>query len=151
MRSIPGEYDCVARQSMAPARLRKAHETSCKPEDAFFLIAVMHEKHFPGTAMPIVKLRKPIRGKNTARGRGGMKRGRGYVSLPINPMVDKTQPYGYLRVGLVVHEYAHAFEMLKFRQTSHGIRFTVILDSLLAETEQYWPTTRSVENLVGVK
>lgn len=139
---IPGEYDKVSRQSMSPARLRSAHQTTCTPETAYFLIAVMHEKHFPGQPMPIVRLRAPIAGKHKARGWGGVKTKdgirRGYISLPKTPMIDQRNPYGMLRIGLVCHEFAHAFEVLKFNKSDHGLRFTMILDSLLLETEQYW-------------
>ena len=139
---IPGEYNQVTRQSLNRARLRAAHQTSATPEMAYLLVAVMHEKHFPGQPMPIVRLRNPIRGKRGARGWGGTKTRdgvrRGYVSLPKTPMSDPKRPFGMLRVGLICHEFAHAFEALKFDETNHGLRFTMILDSLLAETEQFW-------------
>ena len=142
MRIIPGEYDCVSRASLNPARLRKAHETPCEPSMAYFLIAMMHEhscKEFP---MPKVRLRKPRVGKNTGRGWGGVKvqdgKWRGFVSLPDVVMTDKSKPYGTLRIGLVCHEFAHAVEALKFKSTGHSPRFTAILDSLLFYTEQFW-------------
>ena len=81
---ILGEYDCVARASMNPRRLRLAHQTPCTEQTAYFLIAVMHQKHFPNEKMPLVRLREPRAGKTKARGWGGMKGGRGYVSLPEN-------------------------------------------------------------------
>jgi hypothetical protein len=139
---IPGEYDSVARQSCNKDRLRKAHETPCTESQAYFLIAIMHEKYFKGQAAPIVRLRAPMKGKKGARGWGGVKIKdgirRGYISLPKTPMADPKSPWGFLRIGLVCHEFAHALEMLKFCDTNHGIRFTVILDTLLAETEQFW-------------
>jgi len=91
----------------------------------------------------------PRSGKHVARGRGGNRIekksdgtyvNRGYVSLPetpYNPMTDRTC-IGKLRIGLVCHEYAHAIEMLRFGHSDHGPRFTMILDSLLFETEKYW-------------
>jgi len=136
---IPGEYDVVSKASLNPARLRASHETSCTPETAYFLIAVMHDHLFGNKVRaPFVRLRKPRAGQHKARGWGGVKNGRGYVSLPETPMVNKANPYGRLRVGLVVHEYTHAAEMLKFGDTSHGARFTMLLDSLLFHTEKYW-------------
>lgn len=93
--------------------------------------------------MPLVRLRAPRAGKHTARGWGGVKNGRGYISLPetpYNPTIH-SEPNGRLRVGLVIHEYAHALEMLKFYSTSHDARFTMILDNLLHETEKFWNTT----------
>lgn len=135
---IPGEYDCVARQSINPNRLRLAHATSCDPAMAYFLIAIMHEKYFPGQQMPLVRLRSPRKGRHTARGWGGSKNGRAYVSLPETPYSGVGLPNGFLRVGLVIHEYTHALEVLKFGNTSHDARFTMILDNLLHETEQYW-------------
>lgn len=137
---IPGEYDIVSRQSLNPVRLRAAHRTSCDAATTYFLIAVMHDHVFPNNSqpMPLVRLRKPRAGLKGARGWGGIKKGRGYVSLPEQPMTNPDQPYGKLRVGLVVHEYAHAVEMLKFRQSNHGQRFTMILDSLLFHTERHW-------------
>lgn len=138
---IPGEYDIVSRQSLNPNRLRAAHRTSCDASQAYFLVAIMHEHAFPGSAtQPIVRLRKPRNGQIGARGWGGVKNGRGYVSLPAEPMTDPDRPYGKLRVGLVIHEYAHAVEMLKFRHSDHGPRFTMILDELLFHTEQFWST-----------
>ena len=140
---IPGEYDVVSRASLNQKRLRLAHATGCNAAMAYFLIAVMHEKAFPNTEMPIVKLRAPRQGKVSARGWGGKKGERGYVSLPktpYNPMTH-SQPYGFLRIGLVCHEYAHAMEMLRFGTSDHGARFTMILNSLLHDTEQYWNRT----------
>lgn len=142
MKLILGEYDSVVRASSNPERLRAAHRTPCTPETAYFLIAAMHMRHFPNDPLPIVRLRKPIKGRHTARGWGGVKTvksiRRGYVSLPETPMIDPRMPYGFLRVGLVVHEYSHAFEMLKFRMSDHGLRFVMILDTLLHETESFW-------------
>lgn len=147
---IPGEYDCVSRQSLNPARLRRAHEIPCDAATAYFLIAVMHEHAMTGHPMPKVELRKPRVGKIGARGWGGRTvakddKGhftgyRGYVSLPRDPMTPGQSPYGKLRIGLVCHEYAHAVEMLRFGKSDHGARFTVILDELLFFTEQYWST-----------
>ena len=137
---IPGEYDCVARQSINRARLSLAHQTSCTAAQAYFLIAVMHDKCFPNSQAPIVKLRAPRVGKVGARGWGGIKQGRAYVSLPETPYDPRihSQPFGRLRIGLVCHEYAHAVEMLRFGKSDHGPRFTMILDGLLFDTEQYW-------------
>jgi hypothetical protein len=126
--------------------LRAAHNTPCDAAQAYFLIAFLHEKHFAGYPAPIVRLRKPIKGRHRARGWGGaktVKRGdstvrRGYVSLPITPYPGVGLPHGYLRVGLVIHEFTHAFEMLKFGSTSHDVRFTLFLDTLLQETESFW-------------
>ena len=136
---IPGEYDIVSRQSLNPNRLRGAHRTSCDASQAYFLVALMHDHAFPGAAhKPLVRLRKPRNGQHGARGWGGIKKGRAYVSLPAEPMTDAARPYGKLRVGLVIHEYAHAVEMLKFGHSDHGPRFTMILDELLFFTEQFW-------------
>lgn len=139
---IPGEYDSVARASLNRDRLRAAHRTPCDASTAYFLIAFLHEKHFPNTPMPEVRLREPIKGKTRARGWGGVKirNGvrRGYVSLPKTPLPTGSSPYGYLRIGLVCHEYAHTFQVLKFNRTGHDAEFTMILDMLLFETSQFW-------------
>ena len=138
---VLGEYDSVARKSVNRARLAKSHLTGCDASMAYFLIAYMHEKHFPGTPAPIVRLREPIKGKHRARGWGGVKiqNGvrRGYVSLPKTPFVSGW-PYGMLRIGLVCHEYAHAYQVLKFNATAHDDQFTMILDMLLFETSTFW-------------
>jgi hypothetical protein len=152
IRVIPGEYDCVTSASLAPQRLRRAHETPCDQATAYFLIAVMHKNSFPYSSNePYVKFRKPRIGKSGARGWGGRRpirdtsgrtiAWRAYVSLPADEMKSGSSPYGKLRVGLVCHEYAHAVEMLKFGKSDHGIRFTAILDELLYDTEQFWNTT----------
>lgn len=147
MSKIAGEYDCVAAQSINPARLRLAHQTPCTPDMAYFLIAMMHDKLFGTTvAAPKVRLRQPRAGKHTARGWGGTivdpKTGklRGYVSLPETPYdpARHRSPLGLLRVGLVLHEYAHAVEMLRHGRTNHEARFTMILDALLYDSEPLW-------------
>lgn len=152
MTKIAGEYDCVAAQSINPERLRRAHQTPCTADMAYFLIAVMHDKLFGQTSpTPRVRMRAPRAGKHVARGWGGAiktKSGtsRGYVSLPetpYDPLKDKT-PFGKLRVGLVLHEYAHAVEVLRYGKTNHEPRFTLILDSLLYESEQFWSAPKTI-------
>ena len=143
---IPGEYDIVSRQTMNPARLRAAHRTPCDASMAYLLVAVMHDHAFRGTniQIPKVRLRKPRVGMSSARGWGGVKNGRGYMSLPITPMTDFTKPYGRLRAGIVIHEYAHVVEFLKFGKSDHGPRFTMILDELLFHTENFWLTKTAI-------
>lgn len=149
---VAGEYDCVSQQTINIVRLRTAHNTPCTEDKAYVLLAVMHDKHFPNTPLPLVRFRAPRAGKYSARGWGGVKSvksisvssgkvesiRRGYVSLPKTPYSGIGHPFGFLRVGLVIHEYAHAFEMLKFGKSNHGARFTMILDMLLHETELFW-------------
>jgi hypothetical protein len=143
---IPGEYDIVSRQTMNPARLRAAHRTSCDASMAYLLVAVMHSHAFPNgqVQIPKVRLRRPRVGLTAARGWGGVKNGRGYMSLPETPMINPDKPYGRLRAGLVIHEYAHVVEMLKFRHSDHGARFTMILDELLFHTEKFWSANLSI-------
>ena len=113
---------------------------------AYFILAIMHDKLFPGTQAPKVRLRAPRQGKMTQRGWGGVvkdaKTGqlRGYVSLPETPYdpARHKSPYGLLRIGLVLHEYAHAVEMLRHGKTNHEARFTMILDALLYDSESLW-------------
>ncbi len=152
---IPGEYDIVSRQTMNPARLRAAHRTSCDASMAYLLVAVMHQHAFPNgrgfpesaIQIPKVRLRKPRAGLQSARGWGGVKNGRGYMSLPADPMTNPDKPYGRLRAGLVIHEYAHVVEYLKFGKSDHGARFTMILDELLFHTEKFWSANRSIDQI----
>jgi hypothetical protein len=143
---IPGEYDIVSRQTMNPARLRAAHRTSCDASMAYLLVAVMHSHAFPNgqVQIPKVRLRRPRVGLTAARGWGGVKNGRGYMSLPETPMINPDKPYGRLRAGLVIHEYAHVVEFLKFGRSDHGARFTMILDELLFHTEKFWSASHSM-------
>jgi len=145
MKIIPGEYDIVSRQTLNLNRLRAAHRTSCDASMAYLLVAVMHEHAFPNSSiqLPRVRLRKPRIGLQSARGWGGVKKGRGYMSLPETPMSDPNKPYGRLRAGLVIHEYAHVVEFLKYGRSDHGARFTMILDELLFHTEKFWSVQSS--------
>lgn len=157
MKYFNGEYKSVIDASINSERLKLAHQTPCDVATAYFLIAICHkaagldDKH-----TPLVKFRKPRAGKSRARGWGGRRavmneaqsfsHWRGYISLPETPCPKESveNPFGYLRVGLVLHEYAHALEILKFGDTNHGPRFTTILDKLVYDTQQYWnnPTAK---------
>ena len=68
-----------------------------------------------------------------------------YVSLPRTPMTlggdwwDKGKRTTLLRVGLVLHEFAHVMVAQKFRHGGHAREFVETLDMLVAERKEIAP------------
>lgn len=148
----PGEYPGVAEMSMNLDRLRRAHVTPCDHALAYLLVAIMHNAHkdqyIYGGPAPVIKFRRDKRGfkRSWARSKpNGMKR----LCLPhedliYNPITCRN-PNGYLRVGVVIHEYAHLLTMKSGEL--HGRAFVIVLDQLLFETETYW---KAYSNIIPV-
>jgi len=150
----PGEYAWVARESRDIAALRRAHETPCTRVEAEALIRALARELLP--AADAVALRLTWGSK---RGRGGYlaerkrevrfrcevtgrtyyrtrRTGRftPYISLPRVPLEPGRGWWdggsSRLRVGLVLHEFAH---VLAFRdeEGGHGPIFVAKLDALV--------------------
>lgn len=141
----PGEYETVAARSMNLARLRRAHNTPCDHALAFTLVAIMHEVHKQDYVagkgiIPKVHFRRSKLGRKRSFSYTNTKTGQKTLRLPheemiYNPSVHKS-PTGRLRVGVVIHEYAHLLTVKK--TDNHGHLFTSVLDQLLYETEKFW-------------
>lgn len=134
-RKIVGEYDIVVRLTTQYDLLKKYHATPMTKEDAYFLIkdlCILHGISFYDMI---------IHWGNENSGRGGHRyvdnRRVGYISLP-----SKTAKVGdinqNLRIGLVLHEFAHVIIHMKKINTRekrknqhHGIKFCEIFDELM--------------------
>jgi hypothetical protein len=120
------EYDHVLERSSAPETLIKLHETPCTEQEA---IAILHwldtqraRRLFRDAPLP---MRLYFMGY---RGRAGMKIRQGkahhHMSLPSGAVNGGRR----LRVGLVLHEYAH---LVAPSGEKHGKIFVDILDDLV--------------------
>lgn len=120
---IPGEYQRVSEWSTQYFRLSQAHSTPITRENAYELIKKLALRYSIKNLLV-----EWIAGR--FKGRGGKKKGRPFVQLPT----EAGSGVGYLRVGLVLHEFAHVI-----RETSanpgmpHGREFVATLDKLLVE------------------
>ncbi len=125
-RLVEGEYKQVAQWSRRRDLLEKAHGTGCTIQQTRALIDLLCE-----ATKVCVTLR------------WGSRRGRAYfkpgalptISLPATPYVtgsDPKQRYGKLRVGLVLHEFAHVWAGPR---QGHSWVFVAKLDALLEMAE----------------
>jgi hypothetical protein len=159
----PGEYNWVARQSRSLAALRRAHETPCARAEAEAMICALARQMLPAADALALRILW-----GTRRGRGGVlverkreiryvcpltgrpkyrmrRTGRlaPYISLPRIPMVAGgpwlVEGSSRLRVGLVLHEFAHVLTFDDDR--SHGEIFTAALDDLV----ERWGSVHAVE------
>lgn len=140
---IPGEYNVVTRASRDADALLAAHATPCTKAEARALLAALQVQH------GVLNLKVTITTR-CRRGRGGVKRKRDYsavslgsspwdapwgprvpfVTLPAVPRKLASSTCGNfagLRVGLVLHEFAHVLRPWD----GHNAKFTACLDDLV--------------------
>jgi hypothetical protein len=133
-----GEYMSVVQQMPTPARrlLGMAHRRPCTPESARALVTLLAEHYsFPA---PAVRFRLNAAGCYVHHSDGDH-----YILLPAERLGRgrnrSRDPRGYLRVGLVLHEFAHALVRHRLRRRGgHGVEFVETLAELLALTEGLW-------------
>ena len=103
------EYRMVICNSTNPTRLIRLHRTACKPLVATMMNIILSKRY------AIVQPRLTF----------GCKYGhanKGRIALPDN---------GRLRIGLVLHEFAHVLDLTNIGWSApHGPRFVRILDEL---------------------
>lgn len=130
---IPGEYPRVSQWTTQSFLLREAHATPCDYKEAGqILLALMG--HF-GVKVPLVE----YEGKRRAMAYYPRK-----IVFPRVPLPPEEKQFlsGYLRVGVVLHEYAHFLKdhrernvnssgYLVLRTPSHGRFFVACLDEIL--------------------
>ena len=114
------------------ALLKLAHRTPMVPEDARALVDLL-SGHF-GIAAPQVRFRVRSYGKAGPLGR--------YIVLPRERMRPASGAIGYLRVGIVVHEFAHILARLLHGRVEHGLQFVQVLDAVLRVSQPLWEETR---------
>jgi hypothetical protein len=151
---VPGEYSTVSFYSADHEALKRAHLTPCSKEEARAIIAeltVAFQAEIRARALSAAALRIPMilptKGDiavnvvfGSRRGRGGWRHGRPFVSLPTKALsaevIERARAatgkdysvVGHLRIGLVLHEFAHIVAPLT---SHHDKRFVQILDKLV--------------------
>jgi len=137
---VEGEYLTVQDASTDQPALRLAHETGCTREEAISLVRRIEKRE----GLPPGAIRIMFRAGS--RGRGGFlyRRGRTWndspqrilrVLLPSEPLPDGGySPYGRLRIGIVLHEVAHAVLVAQGLGYGHGRLFVQRLDQYV----QHW-------------
>ncbi len=119
-RLCAGEYNGVFRKSVQRDRLRQCHAKPITVRDAHDLIRRM-DRHY--------KTSTRVRFGNR-RGAGGFdSKRRPYISLPTQSGPDRSGRG--LRLGLVLHEYAHVLQCVRQNVTNHGAAFVNVFDELL--------------------
>jgi len=121
-RAIAGEYAGVYRQSAQKSLLAKAHTTPIAREDAVALMTLL-------TANLNDNRRVRVQFNRGSRGRWNPTAMQ--ITLPSEPLARPGAGAGYLRVGIVLHELAHALAPAR----GHGPQFVAVLDKLLVEAE----------------
>jgi len=133
-----GEYDSVFGASQEKERLRRLHDTPCSKEEALAIVRwlVRVRPVYVGNFL-LGRLQVVFAGK---RGRAGIKRRpsgvvRPWISLPAPQYRFAATGKPCLRVGIVLHEYAHHLATLA---VGHTRPFVQVLDALcvLFETSQ---------------
>ena len=131
---IHGEYQMVSRRLQQYTLLARAHAEPIEQDEARTLVEMLAE-HYQ-LAYPVLvhfRHRSPGRISRT-------KDGKRLILLPSFPMPKVGGPFGkqvgYLRVGIVLHEFAHVLDLDTAKR--HGTGFVHILDELLLLTEGLW-------------
>lgn len=123
VQQISGEYAMVARRSRNYALLKDLHETPCGQQVAKALIENISREFG-------VKV-SAIRFKEWTRGRAYYKTSS--LCLPATP----GKGFGYLRIGIVLHEIAHLIAFHRFRERAHRAPFIKTLDFLVQDWRKY--------------
>lgn len=124
---VPGEYPAVARGSGQRDLLRRAHQTPLTVVQAQGMLQTLAESH--EIAGLTLRFHASHRGSTIRRA------GKTVVRLPATPLPADSlgAPSGYLRLGVVLHEFAHVLlGAQKPARPPHGVEFVQSLDALLA-------------------
>lgn len=141
-RGIVGEYKSVGRMTREPDLMRKANMTPMTDTQARVLIGALAKlRGIDGVAVRFVH--RASRGRATSLPHGGYRITLSSIPLPPD---RKDRPYGLLRVGLVLHEFAHVvmFADPATRREAHGPAFVAALDRLLVETKALYAGAETV-------
>lgn len=117
---IHGEYRCVARGTKHPELLDRLHGTGITPDAAADLTRYIVDKF--DTCIGLIKFEYRHCGRFMWKTRN--------IILPAQPLTDPQSRYGRLRVGIVVHEVAHAIAFDRGCRT-HAPAFIEVLDSVM--------------------
>lgn len=141
-----GEYQHVLNRTTREAALVHAHRIPISRGDALWLVKQLAARF--EVEQPVVRfsskkgragkrflgadgrVRRGVRGEDLA---SGVARRVNYISLPGRILdVRDGEWYGYLRVGLVLHEFAHLLAMARGHTCAHhGPEFVQALDDVL--------------------
>lgn len=136
-----GEFVCVAKAVKHKRYLRKAHKTGCSQIEAINILKILFN-----TFCPEYKLCLAFGGSNKG-GFGGYTGGNegqeklGYMELPKLQLRKSKMPHRKLRIGIVMHEFSHVYDMWKMddaqaarylkNKGGHGKKFAITFDKVL--------------------
>lgn len=132
---VKGEYPQVSKWSQQKILLRKAHNMPITRKAAKALISALTQAH----ALPFTI---DVSFIDAERGFGGFDgAGNAVIGLPAAPLPKAyADPAPYLRMGIVLHEFAHVLKIYREDQErgyeytdAHSKEFVNVLDELLLE------------------
>lgn len=158
--SSAGEYRDVVAASSRPARLIRAHRTSCTQDEAKAIVAHLADGF--GEPGPVVEFVNDTAGHCVPPGHPLGRPDAWVIRLPTDELYDEPRAHSRLRVGVVLHETAHwmvgcaffaaglsiaqygAFERNHTR--GHGPLFVRVLDDLI---DKWDPSRADVPSLTA--
>lgn len=131
MEKINGEYNRVYHWSKCKDLIEASNLTPINHENAIVLIRLLEDEIDKNSGFNRIGRCKV----NFTRKYGCAKLRTWELCLPKDILPESTYtPIGYLRVGLVIHEFAHLVAYKMFKTYKHDRNFVIVLDSLL----KYW-------------
>ena len=150
--AVPGEYNKVVAQSADVPALLRAHQTPISRRDAEQMLLRLADRYnvtglrikwgAKGGRAGVLKFRtnvRAVRAVDGARVRVPVFYVYPYVNLPTQSMTlggpwwDYFAGKSLLRVGLVLHEFAHVVVVARDFTGGHGSQFVAALDGLVSE------------------
>lgn len=139
MEKINGEYNRVYHWSKHKNLIIDANLTPISQDGAVALIRLLEDKINENAGFN--RFHSKI---SFTRKYGCAKLWSNEICLPKYILPESTNTLiGYLRVGLVIHEFAHLMAYSMFRSYKHDRNFVTVLDSLLT----FWNDNMRVENI----
>lgn len=123
-----GEYDNVCKYTTQYDNLKHAHCSPITIDESKEVLKLLCKKFNISYKKGVWKFSSRV-----TRGWGGLKNKKPYFSVPNKTLQEYGYKYGYLRVGLILHEFAHVLHRSRRKQAdqSHGRNYITILDRVV--------------------
>lgn len=118
-----GEYEFVVRKVYSEKAIKKAHEIKISRGNALRIINELSKRYFKNENI----VRVVWMSKNAKMNMGGVM----FDCDERTPVIELVNTKSNLRVGIVLHEFSHAFTGYHYRKVNHGKSFIRTFNKIL--------------------